>query len=157
MSTRTTLEAGTNSVNPEFAPKVLSREQVEQYWPELETLLLASVKASSGMTSIEELRKKLEFGIANCIVFIQDNRIELAVVLDAVQYYSYRSARIIAIGGTKVAQAMQFMPTIESWCIAEGCVEIEGWCNPVLERFWRRRGAKRKVVMMTWDLRRKLQ
>lgn len=120
-------------------------------------LLLPSVKASSGMTSIEELHKKLEVGIANCIVFIQGNRIELAVVLDAVQYFSYRSARIIAIGGSKVTQAMEFMPTIESWCLTEGCVEIEGWCNSTLERFWRKRGAKRKVVMMTWDLRRKLQ
>ena len=56
-----------------------------------------------------------------------------------------------------VTELLDSLDALEAWALTFGAVEIEGYCRPAMARLTRRLGWKFKLMIVSRDLRRRLQ
>lgn len=155
MFTPTTLARGTNS--GELKRYFFSPEEIPAVWPEMDDLLQSSIRYSHGTLTSESLHAALLENRAKAICTIRDNRLALVLIVSPIHYATYSSMQILACSGSGLKEAMQHIDALEAWALTQGCVEIEAWCRPAMVRLSRRLGWQQKTVIVSRDLRRKLQ
>lgn len=139
-----------------LVPYQFDAELAPSIWPKILPLVEASVRASGGTITVEEIKDDLFKGRAVCIGTGDENGPALMSLAAIVQYPTYRAARVLALGGDRLGESMQHISVLEDWALMQGCVEIEGWCDPTQGRLMRKLGWKHARSKMVWDLRRRL-
>lgn len=148
---------GTSSA--EYQALFVPIDQVDNVWPECETLLVSALKYSKGEFDLDDFRKLLLQGLVQLFYISRDGDIELALITELVQYPQYRSVRILAAAGKNLARAsVEFKPAFIEWAVANGAVELECWAPDNLrEEFYKILGFTKAYSVLRFDLRGKLQ
>lgn len=150
--------------NLQFAPHerklelfIYSKEEIEEFWPELEPFIARACKASQGMMDVESVHKNLLD--AYCVAFstVYDGAITSVTVVRLVEYADHKVLRITACAGRDIAAAMKYLPLVEAWGFAQGADELEAWCRPGMVRLLRKYGWKTKFTAVSRNIRRTLQ
>lgn len=139
-----------------MVPYLFDAQLAPSIWPKILPLVEESVRQSSGSITVEQIRNDLFSGTAVCIGTGDENGPALMSIVKVVQYPTYKAARVIALGGRRLDASMQHIAVLEDWALFQGCVEIEGWCDPPQGRLMRKLGWRHKRSLMTWDLRRRM-
>lgn len=153
---RSTPARGISSAEP-LRPVVLWANDAVGSWGELEPFIQKSVDKSQGMISVARIREMVERREASVFATLCDNRYVAVLVVEVVQYATYRAARIVACAGRDLREAAKFINVLEVWARGYECIEIEGWCRPAMVKLVQRLGWQPKISIVTWDLRRTLQ
>lgn len=154
---RTTAAHGINSDKTELQLAFYHDEEILDVWEELRPLLERSAEVSYGMLTVEATQELILKHGAVVFATVRDNQFEAAIVVQKISYSTYAVARIIACAGRNLEEFMQEIDALEAWALANDCVEIEAWCRASMMRLVRRFSFHPKVMIVTRDLRRKLQ
>lgn len=155
MYTPITQAAGTSWGKLE--PAIYSRELIPVMWERLEPFIKRSLEHAQGTMTLQEMRFLLESGQATCFATLRNGELELVLVALKVNYATYSVCRVIVLAGTGLKEAAQFLDALEAWALTQGCIEIEGWCRPAMVKLTARLGWRTKFVIVSRDLRGKLQ
>lgn len=150
----TTIRPGINS--GKLVPFRYEPDAIPLAWEELEPFIERSIEESFGMLTTKLIYEMLVRDQATAFATIRDGAIECVLILMMIDYTTYRSARIIALGGKNLKAAYKFVDALEAWAFIQGAVEIEGWCRPSMERLVRRLGWHKRVSIVVRDMRSKM-
>lgn len=141
----------------ELQPYVYHPSLIPAVWDELEAMLHRSFEHAKGTIDPKQVYKWLCDEDAVAFATTREGRLEMAMVVMKVDYAQYSVVRIIACAGKNLKGAMNFVYALEAWALTQGCVELEAWCRPAMVRLTRRLGWEPKFMIVSRDLRRKLQ
>lgn len=158
MSTPTTTAPGTNS-DSNYTAWAFEPGQIPHAWEELEPFVNEALKHGRGELNANTVYRLLCKGAFYAFTTSRDNRIELVVICEIVQYPLVRKVHVVLLAGRGVVAAQKFMLAFEDWATANGAVEITGYVPEGRghARLYSRLGFHTAYRVVLKDLRRKLQ
>lgn len=133
-------------------------EDLPAVMTEVAYLIERSIAYSKGTVTMQQIIAFLNAGEAHMFGTVKDGKI-LSVFIGRIVVYpsDYSVFRIIACAGRDLKAALVNLEALEAWVICQGAVEIEAFCRPSMYRLLRRLGWNEKMMIVSRDLRRKLQ
>ena len=138
---------------------VVDSSLVDEYWLEMESLVVSGLKCSRGELIAADVYVMIKRQEATAFLVLQDGRIELVLIAEIVRFPRVLKANIVLLAGKNTRKASQFLPAFEQWALAFNAVEITGYA-PAMgghSRLYRRLGFEVAYHVVARDLRRKLQ
>lgn len=148
---------GISSVRPGYEGRIYQPSEIADNWDELAPFFVKCERVSGGRLTMEKARERLQEGWGVLMSTVFQGKIELVVVVELTEYPGYKAARIVWIAGRNAKEALHFLDALEVWALTYGAVEIEGYCRPAMARLTRRLGWEYKLMIVSRDLRRRLQ
>lgn len=153
----TTRVRGINSGNSDRVAVVYDKDSLIFVWDEMRPMLERCIEVTRGMLTMELMEVRLSNGEWTAFAVLYNGSLESVLVVGTVEYSSYRAARILACAGKNLHEAMKYFDVLEAWALKNNCQEIEGWCEPSMVKLVRRFGFSTKKVIVSRNLRSKLQ
>lgn len=153
----TIVAPGISSEKEPLQACVYSKHEIEGVWDLLEPFFQRSIDVSNGRLTMRWLQQGLLLGAIVAFATYRKDKLEMVLAVEMANYPGMDVARIVAIAGKNLKEASRFLDALETWALSQGAVEIEGFCRPAMVRLARHFGWKPQVLIVTKDLRRRLQ
>lgn len=134
-------------------------EQIDAAWPDILPFIAKGLRFCRGEISTRNIYNFLLAGSMYAFAYVSEERINLVMTVEFVQYPQFHSARIVTLAGKGLKQAAGFMNDFENWCLLHGAVEIEAWVRPSIARLFhsQRLSFDPVYICVSRNLRSKLQ
>lgn len=135
--TPTTTRSGINS--DKLSTRVLLPEDIDEYWPYLQPMLISGLPASEQEFNVDDLYRGLKAGDLHAFVVLTSSGFtKLLAIVEVGQFPRYRVARVVMLVGEDFRSSSQFFQSFENWALVMGAVQIEGWVKPAQKRLFQR-------------------
>lgn len=90
-------------------------------------------------------------------VIIHNRQPKAACVTEIIQYPRKKVCRIVLLGGTSFEEWKDILIDLENWALMNGCIELDAYCRPGMARKAKVMGFEEGAIVMTKNLRGRLQ
>ncbi len=136
-----------------ISPKLVSLDQISNYWPQCAPLLAKGLADSEGEIGVEHLLQLLQAQQGFLMIGVDaDDMVHAAMALQFQKYPNFTVAHIYSIGGRWVMANRLHWDGIKAWMKEQGASKVQGSCKPAQARLWQRIGLKPVYTIMQQDL-----
>ena len=121
--------------------QMLSTEEVQQLWPQLEAMLTPACKANEVATTevnpADILQAVLD-GMCVVLAFFKADELGLALVVRFTDTNGHKGAEIIALGGKELVSFKRaYWPFVLDWFRANGCEFVSAYADERLAKVYK--------------------
>lgn len=125
---------------------------VHQVWPSVVPYLEAALTSPGGDTSVDQALVYVVKGFWQLTVFVEDEKIRGAALVEYINRANARVAFVIAIGG-KLISTKEGFNGLKTLVVANGATKFEGAARESVARLWAQKfGVTEKYRIVEVDL-----
>lgn len=128
----------------------IAQHQLDGVWGEVAPMIQKALDTGQGEMNASQARYALSKGMAELFVGYTDEKIDVSVLVEFINYPNYRAANIIAICGRGV---LKHWDEFKQWLKFGGASVIEGHCHDSVAKLWERKlGMKKAYTIMRGEI-----
>lgn len=121
--------------------QMLSTEEVQQLWPQLEAMLTPACKANEVATTEvnpADILQAVVDGMCVVLAFFKADELGLALVVRFTDTNGHKGAEIIALGGKELVSFKRaYWPFVLDWFRANGCEFVSAYADERLAKVYK--------------------
>lgn len=114
--------------------EIIHPNYLAQIWPKVSEMIDSAMNYAKGEITTDQLKVFLSRGEYQLMVYVDDNKIVGAVVIEWINYPNDRVMFINAIGGKTTKEHVEQM---FNWAKANGATSVRGSAHKAVARLWR--------------------
>lgn len=132
-------------------------ETMVMSWATVSPLLEKALEHNNQEMTLADVAENIVNDRAQLWVVIQNNIPRAMSVTEIVTFPRKKVCRIVLLGGVSFEEWKHILVDLENWALMHGCIELDAYCRPGMARKAKTMGFEQSSIVMTKNLRGRLQ